>query len=110
GILMARATYRSFMLSSRLDDAFTLHNQAQQTIARLGNPKNWGEEDNKAYREAVKSLPGTVLDSLYTMFKNATAAGDAAGAQKWLGKLEAIAPGHPQTVKARELYTTTNKG
>ncbi|MHB9023736.1 MAG: hypothetical protein ACYC7E_06100 [Armatimonadota bacterium] len=106
GIVMARSVYRPFMLSSRLDEAYGVHTQMQQVITRFGNPKNWADEDDKAYRDAVKSLPPAVLDSLFTMFKNTATAGDAAGAQKWLAKLETMAPGHPQTIKARELYTT----
>ena len=91
--------YAPMMKMGRFDEVLALHQQMQASLDKLALKDDAGADEVKY--KASFSLGA--LDAMLTLYKRAEAKDDKAGAKKWLGQLNAVAPESQQASQARAI-------
>jgi hypothetical protein len=100
---LACSAYGPLVDTGRIEDAYTLQQEMQAQVKRLGNPEGWSERTTGTYQDAVKKMPLVAFAPIMHQLKLALASGDKAAAQQWLTRMTTYAPNHPQTERAQAI-------
>ena len=98
----AQNLYAPMMKMGRFDEVLALHTQVQAALGKLALKDDVAADEVK-YKGSI-SLGA--LDAMLTLYKRAVAKDDTAGAKKWLGQLNAVAPESQQASQARMIART----